>query len=94
VEMSWYGSDSVPLALGQAFHSKRLSLISSQVGQVATSQRARWDHRRRMELALSMLTESALDALITGESEFDAIPSVMAQLAHAPGDTICHRIRY
>jgi len=94
VEMSWYGSDSVPLALGQAFHSKRLSLISSQVGQVATSQRARWDHRRRMELALSMLTEPALDALITGEREFEAIPGVMAQLANAPGDTICHRIRY
>jgi 2-desacetyl-2-hydroxyethyl bacteriochlorophyllide A dehydrogenase len=94
VEMSWYGSDRVPLALGQAFHSKRLSLISSQVGQVAASQRARWDHRRRMELALSMLTEPALDALITGESEFEAIPSVMAQLANAPGDTICHRIRY
>src|SRR5262245_37965853 len=94
VEMSWYGSDTVPLALGQAFHSKRLSLRSSQVGQIATSQRARWDHRRRMELALSMLTDPALDALITGESGFDEIPGVMAQLATAPDDTICHRIRY
>ncbi len=83
-----------PIALGNAFHSKRLSLISSQVGQVAASQRARWDHRRRMELALSMLTEPALDALITGESEFDELPIVMTQLADAPGDTICHRIRY
>ena len=72
VEMSWYGADTVSIALGNAFHSKRLSLISSQVGQVAGSQRARWDHRRRMELALSMLTEPALDALITGESDFDA----------------------
>lgn len=94
VEMSWYGADAVSIALGNAFHSKRLSLMSSQVGQVAGSQRARWDHRRRMELALSMLTEPALDALITGESEFDQLPSVMMQLANAPGDTICHRIRY
>jgi 2-desacetyl-2-hydroxyethyl bacteriochlorophyllide A dehydrogenase len=94
VEMSWYGADTVSIALGNAFHSKRLSLISSQVGQVAGSQRARWDHRRRMELALSMLTEPALDALITGESDFDQLPSVMTQLADAPGDTICHRIRY
>ena len=94
VEMSWYGADTVSIALGNAFHSKRLSLISSQVGQVAGSQRARWDHRRRMELALSMLTEPALDALITGESEFDELPIVMKQLADAPGDTICHRIRY
>jgi 2-desacetyl-2-hydroxyethyl bacteriochlorophyllide A dehydrogenase len=94
VEMSWYGADTVPIALGNAFHSKRLSLISSQVGRVAASQRARWDPRRRMELALSMLTEPALDALITGESDFDQLPSVMTQLADAPGDTICHRIRY
>ena len=94
VEMSWYGADTVSIALGNAFHSKRLSLISSQVGQVAGSQRARWDHRRRMELALSMLTEPALDALITGESDFEQLPSVMTQLADAPGDTICHRIRY
>jgi 2-desacetyl-2-hydroxyethyl bacteriochlorophyllide A dehydrogenase len=94
VEMSWYGAEAVSIALGNAFHSKRLSLISSQVGQVAGSQRARWDHRRRMELALSMLAEPALDALITGESEFDELPHVMKQLAEAPGDTICHRIRY
>jgi 2-desacetyl-2-hydroxyethyl bacteriochlorophyllide A dehydrogenase len=94
VEMSWYGADTVPIALGHAFHSKRLSLISSQVGRVAASQRARWDHRRRMELAVSMLAEPALDALITGESEFDRLPSVMTQLAEAPGETICHRIRY
>ena len=47
-----------------------------------------------MQLALSMLAEPALDVLITGESEFDDLPEVMAQLASAPGDTLCHRIRY
>jgi len=38
--------------------------------------------------------EPALDVLITGESAFDAMPEMMAQLASAPGDTLCHRIRY
>jgi hypothetical protein len=47
-----------------------------------------------MQLALSMLMDPALDVLITGESEFDALPEVMATLAAAPGDTLCHRIRY
>ena len=47
-----------------------------------------------MQLALSMLADPALDVLITGESEFEALPDVMAQLATAPGDTLCHRIRY
>jgi hypothetical protein len=47
-----------------------------------------------MRLALALLGDPALDALITGESEFDALPEVMAELAAAPGDTLCHRIRY
>src|SRR4029077_3792103 len=32
IEMSWYGTGIVPLALGGAFHSRRLILRSSQVG--------------------------------------------------------------
>jgi threonine dehydrogenase-like Zn-dependent dehydrogenase len=94
VEMSWHGAGQVPLPLGEAFHARRLTIKSSQVGSVAASQRARWDTRRRMALALSMLADPALDVLITGESGFDALPQVMAQLASAPGDTLCHRIRY
>ena len=94
VEMSWYGDAAVPLALGERFHARRLTLKSSQVGAVAATQRARWDHQRRMRLALSMLAEPALDVLITGESDFEALPEVMATLATAPGDTLCHRIRY
>jgi len=94
VEMSWYGNQAVPLALGEGFHARRLTVKSSQVGAVAPSQRARWDARRRMQLALSMLSDPALDVLITGESGFETLPEVMAQLAASPGDALCHRIRY
>ena len=94
VEMSWYGDQSVALSLGEAFHAKRLTLQSSQVGSVAASQRARWDTRRRMQLALTMLTDAALDVLITGESEFEELPDTMAELAAGAGDELCHRIRY
>jgi 2-desacetyl-2-hydroxyethyl bacteriochlorophyllide A dehydrogenase len=94
LEMSWFGNRSVPLQLGGAFHSKRLTIKSSQVGRVAPSQRARWDLRRRMALALTLLADASLDALITGESPFDEMPSVMLTLAFAPGDVLCHRIKY
>jgi NADPH:quinone reductase-like Zn-dependent oxidoreductase len=94
VEMSWYGDHVVPLPLGEGFHARRLTIKSSQVGSVAPSQRARWGARRRMQLALSLLADPALDALITGESPFEMLPQVMAQLAAAPGETLCHRIRY
>jgi hypothetical protein len=92
--MSWYGHQAVTLPLGEGFHARRLTLVSSQVGSVASSQRARWDSRRRMQLALNLLTDAVLDALITGESDFGALPETMAQLSAAPGNTLCHRIRY
>lgn len=94
VEMSWYGTRDVSLPLGEAFHARRLSIVSSQVGSVAASQRARWDHRRRMQLALGLLADAALDALLNEESEFDDLPSTMARLAASPGDTLCHVVRY
>ena len=72
----------------------RLTLRSSQVGSVAPFQRARWDTRRRMRLALRLLADPALDVLMTGESAFDDLPEVMAQLAATGGDTLCHLIRY
>jgi 2-desacetyl-2-hydroxyethyl bacteriochlorophyllide A dehydrogenase len=94
VEMSWYGSQPVTAPLGEAFHARRLTLRSSQVGHVATAQRARWDTSRRMTLALSMLRDPVLDALITGESHFETLPDVMVELARPAPDTLCHRIMY
>jgi 2-desacetyl-2-hydroxyethyl bacteriochlorophyllide A dehydrogenase len=94
VELSWFGDRSVPLPLGAAFHARRLTIASSQVGRIAPSQRPRWDTRRRMLLVLALLRDPHLDVLISGESEFEELPDVMATLARAPGDTLCHRIRY
>jgi 2-desacetyl-2-hydroxyethyl bacteriochlorophyllide A dehydrogenase len=94
VEMSWFGTQPVTLPLGEAFHAQRLTIRSSQVGQVATAQRARWDYRRRMQLALSLLRAPALDALITGESRFEDLPVVMGALASGERAALCHRIRY
>ena len=94
VEASWYGTQRVSLPLGEGFHALRLTLKSSQVGAVAASARPRWDARRRMELAVSLLVEPALDALITSESSFDALPETLTTLTDTPGDTLCHVIRY
>jgi hypothetical protein len=92
--MSWYGDQTVAIPLGGAFHAKRLTVAASQVGNVATSQRARWDARRRMQLALRLLADASLDALITSESPFETLPEVMQTLASSPGDALCHRVRY
>jgi threonine dehydrogenase-like Zn-dependent dehydrogenase len=94
LELSWYGDSAPPVPLGGAFHSRRLTLKSSQVGAIAPAQRARWDHARRMELVLRLLAHAELDALVTGESRFDELPAVLARLAATPGYTLCHRIVY
>ena len=75
VEMSWYGANQIEARLGGAFHSRRLKLISSQVGQVATSRRPRWNHRRRLEKALELLQDPRLDALVATEIGFDELPA-------------------
>jgi threonine dehydrogenase-like Zn-dependent dehydrogenase len=94
VDVSWYGAQPVCLPLGEAFHSRRLKIESSQVGRIPPHQAARWTHARRMALALELLRDARLDVLITGESEFDELPAVLAKIADEPGDTLCHRIRY
>lgn len=94
LDLSWYGDRRVTVPLGQAFHSRRLTLRSSQVSTVATAQRARWTPRRRMDLVLRLLADPALDALITGESAFEALPSVLETLSASPGATLCQRIIY
>ena len=92
VELSWFGDREVPVLLGGAFHARRLTLRSSQVGQLNPAQRPRWTRRRRLALALELLADPRLDALISGETPFDGLPDQMARLA--AGDALCHRIRY
>lgn len=95
LELSWYGSTPVEVPLGGAFHAQRLTLKSSQVGHVATPQRSRWTHRRRLALALSLLTDPVLDRLITHHAPFERLPQVLEHLAGPwAGDTLCQRIDY
>ena len=95
LELSWYGSTPVELPLGAAFHAQRLTLKSSQVGHVAAPQRSRWTHRRRLALALSLLTDPVLDRLITHHAPFHRLPEVLEHLSGArAGDILCQCIDY
>jgi threonine dehydrogenase-like Zn-dependent dehydrogenase len=94
VEMSWYGDQLVPAPLGAAFHPRRMTLKSSQVGQIVPSRVPRWDYRKRLALALELLQDDALDALITGECRFDDLPKSMARILIDGRDTLCHRVVY
>jgi threonine dehydrogenase-like Zn-dependent dehydrogenase len=94
VALGWYGNASVSLPLGASFHSRRLRLVSSQVGHIAPRQRPRWTHRRRLRTVMELLGASELDCLISGESSFASLPSTMKQVVSEPRGVLCHRIRY
>jgi len=94
IDLSWYGDIPVPLPLGEAFHSRRLTIRSSQVSRIPPSRAPRWSHARRAKLAMSLLADPVLDTLISGESDFEDLPSVLATLSREPGAVLCHRIRY
>jgi threonine dehydrogenase-like Zn-dependent dehydrogenase len=84
VEMSWYGDRPVDVRLGGAFHSRRLRLVSSQVGQISPGRRPRWDYRRRMEAALGLMDLPALDLLVAEEIAFEDAPRELPRIL-APG---------
>jgi threonine dehydrogenase-like Zn-dependent dehydrogenase len=94
LELSWYGDRSVTLPLGEAFHSRRLTLKSSQVGRICPERAPRWDRGRRLRKALALLQDARLDALISGESAFEDLPRTLAKLSADPAGALCHRIRY
>ena len=93
VEASWYGDHTPEVPLGEAFHSRRLRLVSSQVGRLPPARAPRWSHRRRLEAALGLLRDPALDALISGETAFDDLPARYGAILDDPA-TLCHRVRY
>jgi threonine dehydrogenase-like Zn-dependent dehydrogenase len=94
IECSWYGDKPVAAPLGEAFHSRRIRLQSSQVGEVATARRARRSRHDRLALALELLADPVYDRLITGEGRLDELPEAMARLAAQPDGALCHLVRY
>ncbi|MFF3244914.1 zinc-binding alcohol dehydrogenase [Streptomyces sp. NPDC002870] len=94
LEMSWYGDRRISLPLGEAFHSRRLVVRSSQVGMVSPARRSSRTYADRLALALDLLADPAFDALITGECAFEELPEVLPRLTSGELPGLCHRVLY
>jgi hypothetical protein len=94
LELSWYGAGEVPVGLGGAFHSRRLRLISSQVGRVAASHRSRWTTQRRLAAALGLLSDSALDTLIAPPVALGELAASLASILAPDSGILCQLIDY
>ena len=94
LEMSWYGTDKVAVPLGGTFHSRRLRLVSSQVGRVAPSHRARWASGRRLSAALDLLADARLDALLAPAIKFHDLPARLPDILRAGSGILCQVVNY
>jgi len=80
--------------LGGAFHSRRLRLVSSQVGKIAPSHRPRWTYSRRLAAAVALLGEPQLDALLAPAVKFPDLPRQLPNILAAGSGTLCQLIAY
>jgi 2-desacetyl-2-hydroxyethyl bacteriochlorophyllide A dehydrogenase len=94
LELSWYGTKEVSIPLGEAFHARRLKLISSQVGQIATSHRARWDFKRRLTAAINLLNDERLDVLISDEIAFEDLPACLPDIFNPKSKALAPLVSY
>jgi 2-desacetyl-2-hydroxyethyl bacteriochlorophyllide A dehydrogenase len=91
---SWYGTKPVPLPLGADFHRRRLALRSTQVSTLPAALTARWDRRRRTELAWSLARELPLSVLATHEFPFERAAEAYACADRKDGGLIHAALRY
>jgi NADPH:quinone reductase-like Zn-dependent oxidoreductase len=94
LDLSWYGTGDIAVPLGAAFHSRRLRLISSQVGQVARSHRPRWTHGRRLAAAMALLADDRLDGLIAPAVAFRDLPARLPDMLAPKSGLLCRLITY
>ncbi|MFC3125707.1 zinc-binding alcohol dehydrogenase [Pseudoroseomonas globiformis] len=84
LEASWHGDRDIALPLGEEFHSRRLTLRSTQVGAMSPAMRGRRSHAERLALALSLLEAPVLDALVGPAIPFAELPGRMRTLLSPP----------
>ena len=98
LEASWHGDAEIGLPLGEAFHSKRLRLLSTQVGAVSPAMRGRRTHAERMALALDLLRDPVLDVLCGPTLPFEQLPAryaaILAPPARGQAAPLCPVVTY
>jgi threonine dehydrogenase-like Zn-dependent dehydrogenase len=85
---SWYGTKTVQLPLGGAFHRQRLRLISSQVGSIDAALQPRWTRWRRLDLARRHLCQLDPTDLITQRVPIEQAADAYALVDAHPERTV------
>ncbi len=94
IELSWYGTRTTELSLGDSFHYLRKRIISSQVGIIPTSKQARWNYRRRKQLVFELLQNPVFSEVLTHEIAFDESPAFFELIRNQLPVGLGYCIRY
>lgn len=94
IEMSWYGNKPTILKLGESFHSKRLSIKSSQVSQIPKTMSTLWDFTSRKKEVLAMLEYDNWDDLLEMEITLQDSVFWFERIRSGPIDPLSIVIKY
>ena len=79
--------------IGGNFHSKRLSLISTQVSNIPKYLSNKHNYKSRLKLAIKALSDNKLLKLVNTESHFNNLENDYISIINNP-DSIMHAIKY
>lgn len=77
---SWYGTKSVELDLGGAFHRNRLTLASTPVSTLPAARKTRWSKPRQVQTAMEIAADLAPSETGVRYVGFHEAPAVYATL--------------
>jgi len=90
--LSWYGKQQSKINMGENCFSRRLNIIFSQVGNMASYKLRKFDNLKRRSLALSMLDDNNLDLLLdSNEITLKDLPNFFEE-EYTKG--LCKVVRY
>lgn len=92
--LSWFGISQTKLNLGGDFHPMRKKIISSQVSNIPSHQRARWDFYRRKQLVFEILKSKFWDRIPLNIIAFEEAPDFFNRLRNNEEEHIFNLIKY
>jgi 2-desacetyl-2-hydroxyethyl bacteriochlorophyllide A dehydrogenase len=85
---SWYGVKKALLNLGGRFHRDRIRLISSQVSTIRPALLGRWTKKRRLRMALNLLSDIQPERWITQRFPIERAEEAYELVDQYPDQTI------
>jgi 2-desacetyl-2-hydroxyethyl bacteriochlorophyllide A dehydrogenase len=85
--VAFYGTKTLEIAPGDAFHVRRQRIVSSQVVQVGSGLQPRWDRARRFATALRLAPTMNVDPLVTSRVPIDGAGEAYALIDSGDPET-------